>query len=64
HQDLNRLLRAWAKPETIVVHEPWWTALARPHAAHLGMFLTMLRGMNLFRKLAQELKLDENQSGR
>ncbi|MFQ3622856.1 MAG: molybdopterin-dependent oxidoreductase [Acetobacteraceae bacterium] len=29
HQDLNRLLRAWAKPETIVVHEPWWTALAR-----------------------------------
>ncbi|HWA81121.1 MAG TPA: molybdopterin-dependent oxidoreductase [Acetobacteraceae bacterium] len=29
HQDLNRLLRAWAKPETIVVHEPWWTPLAR-----------------------------------
>ena len=29
HQDLNRLLRAWAKPETIVVQEPWWTALAR-----------------------------------
>jgi biotin/methionine sulfoxide reductase len=29
HQDLNRLLRAWAHPETIVVSEPWWTAVAR-----------------------------------
>ncbi|WP_424813909.1 molybdopterin-dependent oxidoreductase [Roseococcus sp. YIM B11640] len=29
HQDLNRLMRAWAKPETIVAHEPWWTGLAR-----------------------------------
>ncbi|TCH97044.1 Asp-tRNA(Asn)/Glu-tRNA(Gln) amidotransferase GatCAB subunit C [Roseococcus sp. SYP-B2431] len=29
HQDLNRLLRAWAHPETIVVQEPWWTAAAR-----------------------------------
>jgi len=29
HQDLNRLLRAWAKADTIVVHEPWWTAVAR-----------------------------------
>ena len=29
HQDLNRLLRAWSRAETIVVHEPWWTALAR-----------------------------------
>ncbi|HYZ33741.1 MAG TPA: molybdopterin-dependent oxidoreductase [Crenalkalicoccus sp.] len=29
HQDLNRLLRAWSRPETIVVQEPWWTALAR-----------------------------------
>ena len=29
HQDLNRLLKAWQKPETIVVHEPWWTATAR-----------------------------------
>jgi biotin/methionine sulfoxide reductase len=29
HQDLNRLLRAWARAETIVVHEPWWTAAAR-----------------------------------
>ena len=29
HQDLNRLSKAWTKPETIVVHEPWWTATAR-----------------------------------
>jgi biotin/methionine sulfoxide reductase len=29
HQDLNRLLQAWRRPETIVVHEPWWTATAR-----------------------------------
>lgn len=29
HQDLNRLQRAWSHPETIVVSEPWWTAVAR-----------------------------------
>jgi len=29
HQDLNRLLSAWARPETIIIHEPWWTPLAR-----------------------------------
>jgi biotin/methionine sulfoxide reductase len=29
HQDTNKLRRAWACPETIVVHEPWWTATAR-----------------------------------
>ena len=29
HQDTNRLRRAWELPETIVVHEPWWTATAR-----------------------------------
>lgn len=29
HQDLNRLRRAWAKPETIIVNEPFWTAAAR-----------------------------------
>lgn len=28
-QDLARLRRAWQRPETIVVHEPWWNALAR-----------------------------------
>lgn len=29
HQDLNRLRRAWQRPETIIVHEPWWTATAK-----------------------------------
>jgi biotin/methionine sulfoxide reductase len=29
HQDLNRLMCAWAKPETIVVHDTWWTPTAR-----------------------------------
>ena len=29
HQDLNRLLAAWEKPETIVVHDTWWTPTAR-----------------------------------
>jgi biotin/methionine sulfoxide reductase len=29
HQDTNKLRRAWQTPETIVVHEPWWTATAR-----------------------------------
>ena len=29
HQDLNRLLRAWEKPETIVVQEQFWTATAK-----------------------------------
>lgn len=29
HQDLNRLNHAWQVPETIIVHEPWWTATAK-----------------------------------
>src|SRR5690606_37101230 len=29
HQDLNRLARAWQKPETIIVQEPLWTATAQ-----------------------------------
>ena len=29
HQDLNRLHEAWQNPETIIVHEPWWTATAK-----------------------------------
>jgi len=29
HQDLNRLLRAWQRPDAIIVHEIWWTASAR-----------------------------------
>ncbi|MEX0953283.1 MAG: molybdopterin-dependent oxidoreductase [Nitriliruptoraceae bacterium] len=29
HQDLNRLMQAWHRPETVIVHEPWWTPLAK-----------------------------------
>ncbi|MBO0877432.1 MAG: molybdopterin-dependent oxidoreductase, partial [Pseudonocardia sp.] len=29
HQDLRRLRRAFAMPDTVVVHEPYWTATAR-----------------------------------
>jgi biotin/methionine sulfoxide reductase len=29
HQDLNRLRLGWQRPETVIVHEPWWTATAR-----------------------------------
>ncbi len=29
HQDLNRLTQAWEQPETVVVHEQFWTPAAR-----------------------------------
>ena len=29
HQDLRRLSRAFGRPDTVVVHEPFWTATAR-----------------------------------
>lgn len=29
HQDLSRLRQAWARAETIIVNEPFWTAAAR-----------------------------------
>ncbi len=29
HQDLNDLMEAWQLPETIVVHEPFWTPMAK-----------------------------------
>jgi biotin/methionine sulfoxide reductase len=29
HQDINRLLRAWERPETVIVHDIWWTPSAR-----------------------------------
>ena len=29
HQDLNKMLRAWRKPETIIVNEAWWNPMAR-----------------------------------
>ncbi|MDD9962595.1 MAG: molybdopterin-dependent oxidoreductase [Gammaproteobacteria bacterium] len=29
HQDLNRLRRAWTRPEAVIVSDPFWTATAR-----------------------------------
>ncbi len=29
HQDINRLIGAWRRPDTIIVHDPWWTSSAR-----------------------------------
>ncbi len=29
HQDLNRLMRAWKKPDTIIVNEQYWTPTAK-----------------------------------
>jgi biotin/methionine sulfoxide reductase len=28
-QDINKLVTAWRRPETVVVHEPWWNPMAR-----------------------------------
>ena len=29
HQDLNALIDAWKRPDTIVIQDPWWTPAAR-----------------------------------
>lgn len=29
HQNLNRMLQAWQKPETIIVNDAWWNPMAR-----------------------------------
>jgi biotin/methionine sulfoxide reductase len=29
HQDINRMIAAFQRPDTIVVNEPWWTPMAR-----------------------------------
>ncbi len=29
HQDLNRFVEAWKRPETIVVHEPFWNPMSK-----------------------------------
>jgi biotin/methionine sulfoxide reductase len=43
HQDLNRLRRAFWRPDTIVVHEPFWTATARHADIVLPTTLTLER---------------------
>ena len=41
HQDLNRLLKAWRKPDSIVIHEQFWTPAAK-HADVVFPATTML----------------------
>ena len=43
HQDLNRLSRAFAVPEIIVVHESAWTAMARSADIVLPATMTLER---------------------
>ncbi len=45
-QDLNKLVQAWRRPETVVVHEPWWNPLAR-HADIVLPSATMLERNDL-----------------
>jgi biotin/methionine sulfoxide reductase len=43
HQDLNRLRRAWAKPETVIVNEQYWTATAKHSDIVLPVTTTLER---------------------
>jgi biotin/methionine sulfoxide reductase len=43
HQDLNRLRRAFARPDTIIVHESAWTASARHADVVLPATITLER---------------------
>ena len=42
-QDINMLLRAWQKPDTVVVNDPWWTPAARRADIVLPCATTMER---------------------
>jgi len=43
HQDLNRLMRAWQKPESIIVHEQYWTPTAKRADVVLPATITLER---------------------
>ena len=43
HQDINRLLEGWRRVDTVIVHEPWWTAAARHADIVLPATTTMER---------------------
>ncbi len=43
HQDLGRLRNAFRRPETIIVHEPYWTATARHADIVLPTTITLER---------------------
>ena len=42
-QDINRFLKAWQRPESIIVHEPWWTPAARRADVVLPVTTTLER---------------------
>ncbi|MEM7281179.1 MAG: molybdopterin-dependent oxidoreductase [Pseudomonadota bacterium] len=46
HQDLNRLIRAFQQPDTVIVNEIWWTSTAR-HADIVFPVTTMLERNDL-----------------
>ena len=41
HQDLNRMRKAWRKPHTVIINDPFWTGAAR-HADIVFPVATML----------------------
>jgi biotin/methionine sulfoxide reductase len=43
HQDIGRLRRALARPDTIVVHDPFWTSMARSADLVLPSTMTLER---------------------
>jgi biotin/methionine sulfoxide reductase len=43
NSNLNRFLRAWQQPDTIIVHEPWWNPAARHADIVLPATTTMER---------------------
>jgi biotin/methionine sulfoxide reductase len=49
--DIGRVVQAWRRPETIIVHEPWWT----PAARHADIVLPATTTMERNDILASEL---------
>ncbi|MGO4567973.1 molybdopterin-dependent oxidoreductase [Rhizobium sp. 2YAF20] len=43
HQDLNRFILAWRKPETIIIHEQFWTSSAKAADIVLPASMTLER---------------------
>jgi len=62
HQDLNKLVRAWQRPETVVVHEAFWNAHAR-HADIVLPAATMLDRLRRARPLHRRIPPDTEPAG-
>jgi biotin/methionine sulfoxide reductase len=57
HQDLNRLVRAFRRPETIIVNDIWWTQMAR-HADIVFPATTVLEREDIFSGLARRMGVE------